>query len=264
MKISEFKKEAKVKLVGKWHLAILINLTQLIITAGLTYVASKIEGILGAILALAFGIISIPLSYGLTASMLSLSRNETVGVTDFISIGFKNLKRAIFLSLSIFVRIIIPVIILSIAIAFSVMSGVANAIGGSSSAGVSSIIGLVLAIASMIWLICKVLSYALSTYVSIDNEDMKSGEAIARSCELMKGYKLKFVGLVFSFIGWLFLCGFLAGLMEIVNETLGTIAIYGLSLLLTPYITFSEINFYEYLAGKPEVTVEKVEDTVIE
>ena len=78
----------------------------------------------------------------------------------------------------------------------------------------------------------------------------------------MKGNKLKFIGLVLSFFGWFLLCGFLAGCAEEINQTVGTIVLYGLSLLLTPYITFSEINFYEDLAGiadVKEVTVEKVE-----
>lgn len=264
MKISELKKEARVKLTGKWSLALLINLTYLILTIALSYVSTKIGGIVSAILSLVFAIISIPLSFGITASMLKISRSEIVGVTDFITIGFKNFKRAIFLSLSIFVRVIIPVIILSVAIAFSIVSGVANAVGGSSGMEVSSLLCLVLAVVAMIWIIYKILSYALSTYILIDNEDMKSGEAIAKSCELMKGYKLKFVGLVFSFIGWFFLCGFLAGLIETFNELLGTVALYGFSLLLTPYITFSEINFYEALAGTSEVKVENVEETVVE
>lgn len=260
MYISELKKEAKVKLVGKWPLAIGINLTYLILTVALSYVATKIDGIVGAILALIFAIITIPLSFGITASMLNLSRNETVGVTDFITIGFKNFKKAIFLSLSIFFRIIIPVIILVFSVALSIISGFANAVGSSAaSSGITSIVTLLLAVASMIWIIYKVLSYALSTYVLIDNEEMKSGEAIAKSCELMKGYKLKFVGLVLSFIGWFLLCGFLAGIAEIANEMLGTIVMYGLSLLLTPYITFAEINFYEDLAGVPEVKVENPE-----
>lgn len=261
MKISELKKEAKVKLVGKWPLAIGINLTYLILTLALSYVSTKIEGIVGAILSLIFAIISIPLSFGITASMLNLSRNETVGVTDFITIGFKNFKKAIFLSLSIFIRIIIPIIILTFSVTLSIMSGFANAVGAdASSAGITSIVSLLLSVGSMIWIIYKVLSYALSTYVLIDNNDMKSGEAIAKSCELMKGYKLKFVGLVFSFIGWFFLCGFLAGVAEIVNVTLGTIVMYGLSLLLTPYITFAEINFYEDLAGISEAKVEVSEE----
>lgn len=264
MKISELKKEAKVKLVGKWPLAILINLTYLILTIALSYVSTKIEGIVGAILSLVFAIISIPLSFGVAASMLKLSRNETVGITDFLTIGFKNFKKAFFLSLSIFVRIIIPIIILAFSGVLSIMSGFASTVGtDTSSAGITSIVSLILAVGAIIWIIYKVLAYALSTYILIDNNEMKSKEVIAKSCELMKGNKLKFVGLVFSFFGWFLLCGFLAGIAEVINATIGTIVMYGLSLLLTPYITFTEINFYEDLAGVSEAKVEIPEEPVV-
>ena len=250
MKISELKKEAKIKLTEKWPLALGINFISLVVTISLTFVATKIQGIVGAILALISGIIYIPLSYGLTASMLKLSRNEIVGVTDFITIGFKNFKKAILLSLSIFIRILIPIIILIFVSVLGIISNFAN------TAGIFLIISSILSIGAIIWLISKVLSYALSTYVLIDNENIKCKAVIAKSCELMKGNKLKFVGLVFSFFGWILLCGILGGIAETFNETLGTIVSYGLSLVLTPYITFTEINFYEELAG---ISVNKVE-----
>lgn len=273
MKISELKKEAKIKLAGKWPLAILINLTQLLIVTAVSYSSSKAQGIVGALLAIVLWIISVPISYGITVSMLNLSRNKNVGVTDFISIGFKNFKRAIFISLSIFIRILIPVLLFAFSIIFSMVCITASIIGGYSNTGISLIFALVIALASMIWIIYKMLSYALSTYIFVDNEDLKCKEAIAKSRELMKGNKLKFIGLVLSFFGWFLLCGFLAGCAEEINQTVGTIVLYGLSLLLTPYITFSEINFYEDLAGiadVKEVTVEKaekieeVENTTIE
>ena len=264
MKISELKKEAKIKLTGKWPLAILINLTQLIIVSAVSYTSSKSQDFVGTLLAIVLWIISIPLSYGITISMLNLSRNQNVGVTDFISIGFKNFKRAIALTLSIFIRILIPVILFAFSIIFSIVCIAASIFGSYSYTGISLIFALVIALASMIWIIYKMLSYALSTYIFVDNEELKCKEAIAKSRELMKGKKLKFIGLIFSFFGWFLLCGFLAGLAEGINQIAGTIVLYGLSLLLTPYVTFSEINFYEDLAGianVQEITIEKIENT---
>lgn len=263
MKISELKKEARMDLTGKWGLAVGINLVHLVITLCLTYVANSIQGIIGAILALIIGIITIPLSYGLTASMLKLSRNENVGIADFIKIGFKNFKRSVFLSLSIFVRMIIPIILIAFAGTLSIVSGFASNISSAdSSAGIFSVVSLVLSVVAMIWLIYKILSYALSTYLLVDDEEAKSKEVITKSSELMKGNKLKFVGLVFSFFGWFLLCGILAAIAESIDVTFGTVVMYGLSLLLAPYITFTEINFYEELAGISEVKVETVESTI--
>lgn len=262
MKISELKKEAKAKLSGCYKSAIAINLIHLLITLALSYLASKIDGILGLVVLLVASIINIPLGYGLTASMLKLSRNESVGITDFITIGIQNFKRAFFLSLSIFVRLIIPIILLVVASTLPIIINFASNVGASN-AGLLSIGALLLTIASMIYLFYKVLSYTLSTYLLVDNEEAKSKEVIAKSCELMKGNKTKFVGLVFSFFGWFLLAGIFGAIAEAISTVAGTIVTYGLSLLLTPYITFTEINFYEDLAGVSTVSA-PVQDPVNE
>lgn len=249
MKISELKKEAKVKLSGCFQLALGINLIHLLITLALSYVASAIDGILGIIVLIIAGIINIPLGYGLTASMLKLSRNENVGIIDFIKVGFKNFKRAFFLSLSIFVRLLLPMIILIAASITPIVVNFASNAGAVDNTGVISIVALILSLASMLYVFYKVLSYTLSTYLLVDNEEAKSKEVLVKSSELMKGNKLKFVGLVFSFFGWLLLAGIFGAIAEAISSVLGVIVTYGLSLLLTPYITFTEINFYEDLAG---------------
>ena len=45
---------------------------------------------------------------------------------------------------------------------------------------------------------------------------------------------------------------------------LGNILIYVLSLLLTPYITFAEINFYEELAGSSKTVESQVVESTVE
>lgn len=250
MKISELKKEAKLKLSGCYKLAVGINLLQLLITIALSYVASKVDGFLGLLVVLVSGIINIPLGYGLTASMLKLSRKETVGLTDFISIGMKNFKRAFFLSLSIFFRFLIPIILFVVVAIIPIIANFMDNIVGIS---ILTLCSLVLTLVCFIYIIYKALSYALATYVLIDNEEANSKEAIKTSCELMKGNKTRFIALVFSFFGWLLLTGILGAIAEAISTLLGTVVIYGLSLLLTPYISFSEINFYEDLAGSPVV-----------
>ena len=83
----------------------------------------------------------------------------------------------------------------------------------------------------------------------------------------MKGNKLKFVGLVFSFFGWFLLAGIFGAVAESINAIAGTIITYGLSLLLTPYITFTEINFYEDLADVSTVSApvqDPVNDSTVE
>ena len=263
MKISELKKEAKMKLSNVFKLAIEINFISLLITLVLSYASSNTTGVVNIIISLATAIISIPLGYGLTASMLKLSRNETVGVTDFISIGFKNFKRAFLLSLSIFIRIIIPAVLFIVAIIVPLAINLAQNLGDEIGANTNfiSICSLIVAIASLLYLLYKVLAYTLTTYVLIDNSEAKSKEVIAKSCELMKGNKTKYICLILSFFGWILLAGLISGFVGAFNEMLGNAILYALSLLLTPYITFAEINFYESLANESKTVVSQVVDS---
>lgn len=262
MKISELKKEARIKLTGKWPLAIGINFLHLIITFVLTYTAENAQDLVASILLIISAIITIPLSYGLTASMLKLSRNEEVGLTDFITIGFKNFKRAFFLNLSIFIRVLIPIILFAISIVVIVLGVAFNY--------TTDPISLIILSLSLIWIMFISLSLALSTYILIDNESTPIKEVIKTSKTLMKGNKLKLIGLVFSFFGWLLLIGIISGVVQAYDENLGAIIASLLSLILTPYITFAEINFYEDLANvskteiKSEATEVVIEENSIE
>lgn len=266
MKISELKKDAKIKLSGVYKLAIEINFIHLLITLVLSYGASNVDGILSLVIYLVAAIITIPLGYGLTACMLKLSRGETVGVTDFISIGFKNFKRAFFLSLSIFVRLIVPIILLIVASIMPIVINFAQNIGDEPNPifNFLSICSLLVTVGSILYIFYKILAYTLTTYILVDNNEAKSKEVIAKSCELMKGNKTKYIGLILSFFGWLILAGFIGGFASAFNATVGNLVTYILSLLLTPYITFTEINFYEELAGDSKVIEAQVVESTEE
>ena len=60
---------------------------------------------------------------------------------------------------------------------------------------------------------------------------------------------------ILSFIGWFLLSVIICAIISAINVTIGDIAVYALSLLLTPYITFAQISFYEKAAGIADVTV---------
>lgn len=90
--------------------------------------------------------------------------------------------------------------------------------------------------------IVKSYSYALATYIRMDNEELSTEECINKSMELMKGKKMKLFLLDLSFIGWYLLAMFF---------TLGI----GL-LWVTPYHQMARIAFYENLKAE-EVVVEQ-------
>ncbi len=266
MKISELKKDAKMKLSGVFKLAITINFIHLLITLVLYSGVSHVEGILNPIFSLIVSIIEIPLGFGLTACMLKLSRGEIVGVTDFISIGFKNFKRAFFLSFAIFFRLIVPIILLVVASVMPIVINFAQNIGAEPHPATNfiSLCSLLVAVSSIIYLLYKILAYALTTYILVDNNEAKSKEVIAKSCELMKGQKTKYIGLILSFFGWLILSGLIGGVVAAFNEFAGNVIVYALSLLLTPYITFAEINFYEELSSDSKTVEAQVVDSTVE
>ena len=54
--------------------------------------------------------------------------------------------------------------------------------------------------------------YAMTSYILAENPEMRAGEAITRSKEMMVGNKWRLFCLSFSFIGWAILCVFTLGI----------------------------------------------------
>lgn len=80
--------------------------------------------------------------------------------------------------------------------------------------------------------IIKSYSYAMASYISIDNEDLSPEECIQKSMQMMEGHKMQLFLLDLSFIGWVFL----------------SILTMGIGLLwLAPYQETARLKFYEDL-----------------
>lgn len=83
--------------------------------------------------------------------------------------------------------------------------------------------------------IIKGYSYAMASYISIDNEELSAEECVQRSIEMMKGHKMQLFLLDLSFFGWVLL----------------SILTLGIGLLwLAPYQETAHIKFYEDLKSK--------------
>ena len=81
MTISELKKDAKSRLSGKLGKAVGINVIYFIISFILQLIGNKIEtDSLKSVYLIIVAIITLPLSYGILASMIKLSRGENVTV----------------------------------------------------------------------------------------------------------------------------------------------------------------------------------------
>lgn len=94
----------------------------------------------------------------------------------------------------------------------------------------------------MLWTILLVIpgiikgySYAMASYISIDNEELSAEECVQRSIKMMQGHKMQLFLLDLSFFGWVLL----------------SILTLGIGLLwLAPYQETAHIKFYEDLKSK--------------
>ena len=94
MTISELKKDAKTRLKGKMGKAFGIMAIYFIISFLLQLIGTFLKNqTLNIIYQIVILIVTFPFSYGILASMIKLSRNEEVGITDFINIGLQNLGK---------------------------------------------------------------------------------------------------------------------------------------------------------------------------
>ena len=254
MRASDFRKTAREKLAGKWGKAVLTVLAFSVIV----FVLSFIQGLFSdneniqSLLSLIVAIIEVPLSFGLIISLFKLYKGEETGAFDFLSLGFSNFGRAWGVTLRIFLKMLLPFILLIISVVL-ILGGVvglnaSNIISESNPADVASmissstngafsglaIVGVILYIVSFVWIIIRSYTFQLAQIIAADNEDVSTKEAVEQSAKLMSGNRWKLFCLQFSFIGWAILAVFTLGIGY---------------LWLAPYIQFAMFAFYKALAG---------------
>ncbi len=249
---SDFRKEAREKLEGKWGKAALITLVYFVLFIVFSYIDRHTTGLLNLIVTIATYVVEIPLAYGLVIAFMKLFRGEDVGTFDFFTLGFDNFKRAWVLFWQMILKVIVPFILVIISyflIGFGAAGATTSAVLGSSNSVTGgmlavTVIGVILAIVSYVWLIVKTYYYQLSQFIAIDNPEMSEKDAVLESKKLMENKRWKLFCLQFSFIGWAILAALTLGI--------------GL-LWLTPYIQFAGISFYNHTLNKTEVVNETPE-----
>lgn len=122
MTSSEFRKEARNHLTGKWGKVALIVLVYMLIF----FVFGVIEGffkdnIIETVFSIIRLVIQVPLSFGLIITLLKIYKNEEVGTFDSISSGFSNFKRAWGVFGHILLKMIVPIILMVIVVITSII-----------------------------------------------------------------------------------------------------------------------------------------------
>ena len=238
---SEIRRDAREALKGKWGKAICIVLAYTLFS----FLVGLIEGLVGegsalyTIINLAYLVISLPLSFGLIISFIKLKRSEEIKSFDFLKNGFANFVKAWGITWHMFIRLLLPmaclllVIILMVVLAFAAVK-----------TPTLSLVGVVLYIATLIYVISRSFLYVLAYYIAYDNPELSSKACVLKSEALMKGNRGNYFLLQLSFIGW--------ALLAVLSLCIGM-------LWLMPYIAVAEVCFYERIV-KPEA--KKIEEEV--
>ena len=180
---SELRAQARERLEGQWGTFVLMTFLMLVIQTIL-----QIPGYIGGILevlspenAMAslslsnisniLSLLALPLSWGLTVSLLRNHREESVDLENLFE-GFRRGR---------YVRVFCALFLVNL---FTFLWALLLIIPG----------------------IMKAFSYALTPYILLDEPELTAKQAISRSCEIMQGRRWKLFCLYFSFIGWGILC----------------------------------------------------------
>lgn len=224
----EIKYNARKALQGKLGKGALIFFCYIVIS----YVIALIP-VIGTIIYVG---ISIPMAYGLIATFIKLKRGENVRCTQFLEEAFSNFGKAWGICIQTILKMKFPIILMVIAsILFAIGLFGMMALGWGDGTvftryflltGISIII---YAFAS-ICIIIRGLLYILTDYILFDNPNMTAKEIVETSERLMKGNRIKYFWLQFSFIGLIILSAFTLGIAF---------------LWLIPYMQVATICFYE-------------------
>lgn len=176
---SELRAQARERLEGKWGTFVLMTFLMLVIQTILQipgYIGSLLEVLSpeNVLASLSFSNISnilsllaLPLSWGLTVSLLRNHREESVDLENLFD-GFRGGR---------YTRVFCALFLINL---FTFLWALLLIIPG----------------------IMKAFSYALTPYILLDDPELTARQAITRSCEIMQGRRWKLFCLYLSFIGW--------------------------------------------------------------
>ncbi len=180
---SELRAQARERLEGKWGTFVLMTFLFYVIQALL-----QIPGSVGDLfkvlspenaltseslstLSVILALLALPLSWGLTVSLLRNHREESVDLENLFD-GFRGGR---------YTRVFCALFLVNL---FTFLWTLLLIIPG----------------------IIKAFSYALTPYILLDEPELTARQAITRSCEIMQGRRWKLFCLYLSFIGWGILC----------------------------------------------------------
>ena len=264
MKISEIKKDARIKLTGNYIKACSSSLLYFIMISLLTFFQAKLanhieNSVLLSIVQAIFLLINWILGYGIIANILDLTDGKTTSITDFINSTLKNCAKYTKIGLIILLKILIPLALTLLAAFYWFGTAVAKVHQTSFLCFNKDLLPL----ASCIWiftiliLIYYILKHVLVAYIYHEHPDMSEKEIVAKSKELMHSKKHLYILLLLSFLHWFLLAALIIMTLNIFIEGkyLTPFIVFFYSVI-RPYIIVSKNEFYRELE---DIKVEKAE-----
>ena len=224
--------------------------------------------ILAFIIAIVVFVIQRGFTYAITKTYIAKKNGEEFRTFDFLSDGFKDLKRSWGISLRIIPKLIIPIICYIVAAVLSavrllsaggaVLSSAMTSTGYmdvsttqvvGSMAGVMGILTVILYFVAIIFIIRVSYKYRYADIEAINNPHLTTKEVIQKTGEIMEGNRFKSFKLDLSFLLWAFVVGFLGGLLGGLVPVVGTLIIYCAAALIQVNLMMAHIVFYEDLSS---------------
>ena len=253
MKILEIRSFEKTKLTGtalKCSISCLLYyFINLIFTYLIRYLSLKVPTIIDIILQIIFGIISIPLGYGITSAVIKISNNQTDSITNFLDDSILNFRNYLKLIIHEIIRLIIPILLCGLSL-FNLLGTFTAYINRKNflcfSQNLLPLAIIIFIITSCI-LLYFLLNYAIISYIFF-NSDKKnnSKELLNESKEKMKGHKFDFIRLILSFTPYFIFVGLMLFITNnfLTYEFITPLAII-LYTIIKPHIIISGLLFTE-------------------
>ncbi len=252
MKPNELKKEALSNFSGKFLKLLSMQFIYLLIVFAISlltgFLVSKTSASssMSSLFLLIYYIISFPLSFGILSVTMRMSKKEDVSSTEFINVSLKKFISYWKVMLRIFIKILLPIILFFIIAVFVTTFVLTHTSTITELSNTTFILSYLVSLITIVFIIYLVLPYALSLFILHDNPDKSSKEILEISSNMMKNNKFNYIKLLLSFIGWYLLFGIIAYISkEFLPQIVSMFVDYIPTLLLVPYITITQLAFYE-------------------
>ncbi len=264
---SQLRAEARESLSGRWGEAVLAQLPlviSLLLVLGISLWAGKGSGFIAdassSLILLVTFLFVIPLQFGFCVAMMQKLRGNEISAHDLMWQSFKQdylfaVKFGLLITLIALLYIMIFYVALIIAIV--VWAGQINLDADTLTVLADNPAALVELLLASPWVIIAFIAlyflllgfcirlelmYFLTYFIRVDHPELGTHQAMQLSKQMMNGQKWRLFVLDLTFIGWMILCAFTAGLGYF---------------LLGPYVTTTFAAFYEDIKPAEEQPTEE-------